>query len=143
MSIVPEDRQESPENRPMMTVYDSEVADNKAPISETKMMAKKLKDELKKINPDYVTILQLMNDNHLDITSDRDSKFFMKAFGLTDRAAFLRLQKAFLTDLKRSFQHLDSADYSEAHEIMKYARIRKIVAAAEALYGKLLLRLSR
>jgi hypothetical protein len=144
MKIVPE-REQGEDGYSPGTVSEAILGDEdaKTNVTESKMMARKLKDELKKLNPDYVTILKLMNDNHLDVTKRTDYKYFMKAFGMADEAAFLRLQKSFLSDLKRAFSTLDISDFSEAHEVMKYARVRKVLAAAEAVYGKFLLRLTR
>jgi len=142
MKIVPENDSDVDPGRVHHEVHESELSDNKPNVAESKMMAKKLKEELKKANPDYIKVLKMMNDDHLDITHRSSYKFFMKALGITDEAAFLRFQKAFFTDLKRAFQSLD-VQHDEAQELLKYAKIKKLMAAAGAIYGKFLLRSSR
>lgn len=144
LRIMPEDRNPSELNQPIPgTISESALSTENTDLLEVKQLATKLKDDLKKINPQYVEALKMMNDDKLDITNSAHYKYFMKAFGMLDKAAFLRFQKAFLLDLKRVFQKLEVSGPEEATHVMRYAKAEKVLAAAEAIYGKLLLRSSR
>ena len=117
--------------------------EEKPDLLELNQLAKKLKSDLKSINPDYLAALELMNNNHLDITNKRHYHYFKDALKIPDDISFLRFQKSFLMDLKSVFSKLEVNNSQEASQVMRLAKAKKIATITEAVYGKFLLRVVR
>lgn len=90
---------------------------------ESRLVARKLKEELFKLDPRYVKVLHLLNHENLDITAANDQKRFQKELGVPTREQFVQFRDQFLDDLKRVFAKLD-IEHGEADLVLRSAKRR-------------------